>query len=90
MSFHANLVSLRDENMSVNEVSALVHMSIKDIQDFKTQQDKKKSNIEKVKKEKREKTSEKMVRNVTGESQNDSYMNILVEIRDLLRVIANK
>ena len=74
---------IRDDNMSIEDVSRLVRMTVDDIEDFKKRQELKK-HIQDIKNEEISSDS------IESTEETDKYMNILVEIRDLLKMIAAK
>lgn len=70
---------VKDNNMTLEDVSKLVHIPLQMLEKYKKRQDDKKdTNHERIASKK----------NKTDKQSEDTYMSILIEIRDLLYIIA--
>lgn len=72
------LAMMESKNMTMEQVSVCVHISVEDLQEYKQKQETKKA------------TSRNEKPKVESITNDDKYMKILVEIRNLLKVIADK
>lgn len=76
------MIMMKDRDLTIQDVSKLVHISVEDLEHHKQKQEQKE-------------TTPKIKKTETKKSSNDSishqdFMSILTEIRDYLKIIAEK
>lgn len=78
------LTMMTDEDLTLQDVSNLVNISVEDLENHKRRQEQK-ATTPKVKK-----TVTKMSEEQSDDNISQDFMNILTEIRDYLKIIAEK
>lgn len=80
------LTMMTDRDLTLQDVAKLVHISVEDLENYKQRQEQKATTTPKVKKT-GTKTSEELP---DDNISHKDFMNILTEIRDYLKIIAEK
>lgn len=87
------LKMVKTNNMSLDDISKHVHIPLEDLKAFKQREDEKKQRQNK-KKEKLEHGKDKYPNSAAhpkiSMQNDDKYMQVLIEIRDLLKVVSGK
>lgn len=80
------IIMMENENISINDVSKKINIPVEEIQQFQQKQADKK----KTKQEKKSNNTDNTDNNSESDNNNKKYMDILIEIRNLLQILVDK
>lgn len=78
---------MKDQELSLGDVANMVHLSVKDLENYKRSQEQKTT---KPSKPQRKATITPVMESKNNNLSAEQFMNILTEIRDYLKIIAEK